>query len=309
MTMISIRKYLWLLLSCLCGAFLFVGGPGYDSLRSIRELWNVGHVICFSLWGYGYASWRQRSAVRVGAEVLLLSLSVGALTELIQSQVGRDPSVEDLWHDMLGGLLGFLLCSCWRYKFSAWNKGLVLVIVSIVGFGVFVPTLKAGVDDVIAWRQVPVIADFESPFEHLRWTGSAVHKVVQDHARSGDSALRVMFSTQRYSGVSLRSVHHDWHSYDLLRLQVFNPDVDEFVMYMRIEDKLHNNDYSDRYNSSFMVVSGWNVLEVPLVNVERAPKQRLLDLRQVANVGLFVGKLTKARVIYIDDVALISSEK
>ncbi len=308
MKILPIGKSLWLLLSCTCGIFLFIGGPAPDSLRSIKELWNLGHIICFALWGYGYSWWRQRPFPRGMTEVLVFAFCSGALTELIQSQIGRDASFEDLWHDVIGGFLGFLFLFCWRTN-RYWQRLLTALCLAAVTFGLLIPTFRATFDDLVAWYQFPLLAGFESRYEGLRWSGSASRKVVNHHAISGHHAMRVKFSTQRYSGITLHSVHQNWKSHALLHLQVFNPGVDQFVLYIRIDDKLHNNEYTDRFNSSFTIRPGVNTLEIPLATVEQAPKNRLLDLSQVTSVGLFVGKLTTPRILYVDDVRLIAAEK
>ena len=306
MRMKVISKTFWLLLSGLCGLFLFVGGPGADSLRSVKELWDIGHIVCFALWGYGYAAWRRGAALRVGVEVIILSLGVGALTELIQSQIGRSPSLNDVMSDLFGGALGYLLYCFWRYRASCWYAWLVLVVASVCSVILMAPTAKAVADDFISWRQFPVIADFETPFEYLRWSGSAGRRVVGKKGTADQHRLRVTFSTQRYSGITLRSTQTNWRGFRFFRLSVFNP-ADAFTMHMRIEDKLHDNSYSDRYNHSVVIVPGENLVEISLEKVAQAPKLRQLDLGQVSKVGLFVGKLTSPKTVYIDDVTLISS--
>ncbi len=309
MKMTPIGKILWLLLSVTCAVFLFVGGPTTDSLRSIREFWDIGHVVCFALWGYGYTKWRHQSFWRKLIEVLLLAACVGALTELIQSQIGRDANFEDLWHDIVGGFLGFLICQLYPLKRLSWHIALTALAVVLITATLLIPTLKATTDDLIAWQHFPLLSGFESPFEKLRWGGSAARKVVSQHATTGNYALRVQFSTQRYSGLSLRSVHHNWEGYQELQLQLFNPGQDEFVIHMRIDDKQHNNEYTDRFNTSFTIRPGANTLTISLSDVEHAPKNRSIDLKQIANVGLFVGKLSTPRIVYIDDVLLISTVK
>ena len=306
MRMKVISKTFWLLLSGLCGLFLFVGGPGADPLRSVKELWDIGHIVCFALWGYGYATWRRGAFLKVGVEVIILSLCVGALTELIQSQIGRSPSFSDVMSDLFGGALGYLLYCFWRYKASCWYAWLALVVASVFSAVLVAPTAKTVADDFISWRQFPVMADFESPFEYLRWSGSAGRRVVGKKGDPGQHRLRVTFSTQRYSGIALRSTQADWRGFSVFRLTVFNP-ADAFTMHLRIEDRLHDNSYSDRYNHSVVIEPGENLIEIPLKKIAQAPKLRQLDLGQIRKVGLFVGKLTVPKTVYIDDVALISS--
>ncbi len=305
----SFQKGIWLFLSVICGVFLFVGGPGQESLRTLRATWNIGHVVCFALWGLGYLRWRGVSWWRSTVEILLLALCVGAATELIQSRIGRDASFDDLWHDVIGGLLGLLLYLGWRQETGPRGQRFsrILAIGLILWF--LAPVAKVGLDDLIAWQQFPLLSGFETPLEASRWSGSAFRKLNDQHVFEGASSLQVRFGTQRYSGIALRDFPRNWQGYSALELKVFSQEDSEFMVYLRVHDLQHNNDYTDRYNTSFKIRPGWNDLTVPLVDVERAPRNRSMDMTRVAGLVLFVGKLTVPRTVYIDDVSLISSGK
>lgn len=309
MNMTGLPKWLWLLLSISCGIFLFVGGPGADSLRSLRAVWNVGHVVCFALWGFGYLRWRRNSWLRSFAEVLLLSFCLGGMTELIQSQIGRDASLDDLWHDVVGGTLGWLLYLGGLRSDRIWLPRLSRIFAVLLILWFLVPVVRVGIDDFIAWQQFPLLSGFETPLEASRWSGSAQRKISVEHVFEGTAALRVRFGTQRYSGIALSDFPRNWEPYSALTLKVFMEDQSDFMLYLRVHDRQHNNEYSDRYNTSFKIHPGWNDLTVSLEDVAHGPRTRLMDLTQVAGLVLFVGKLSVPRTVYIDAVSLISSEK
>lgn len=288
---------------------LFVGGPDATSLRSFRYLWGMGHLFCFALWVYFYVNWRSNNLFsRQLLEVFLLVFLTGGLVELIQGQIGREASWVDLGNDLIGGMAGALFFSPLRASFSFWKlKFLQTAIICLVAWTLF-PVAKVVVDDIVAREQFPLLAGFETPLEASRWSGSARRKIVKNVHFSGTAALQLQLTTQLYSGIGLKDFPRDWSGYRFISLQVFNPDPDPLKLHFRIHDCYHSehaNAYSDRYNNSFNLKPGWNQLQVALDKVARAPKSRMLDLTQVGGMGVFVGKLPRKRIVYLDDVKLL----
>ncbi len=305
------KKQLFFLapLALVFAILLFVGGPGASSLRSFRYIWGVGHLFCFALWVYLYLHWRsQQPLVRQLLEVVILVFLVGGSVELIQGQIGREASWIDLGNDMIGGLAGMVFLSPARNQLSFWRlKFFQLIILGLLIWSLL-PVGKVLLDDVIAYQQFPLLAGFETPLEASRWSGSARRHVVHDIHYSGTASLRVQLTTHRYSGISLKESPRNWSGYRAVSLYVFNPDAEILQLHFRIHDRdhyEHDNAYSDRFNTSFKLRQGWNHLQVDLDRVEHAPKTRLLDLSQVTGLGLFVGKLPRNRIIYVDQVELI----
>ncbi|MCK4502463.1 MAG: CIA30 family protein [Desulfuromonadales bacterium] len=288
---------------------LFVGGPSSDSLRSVRYVWGMGHLLCFSLWAYLYVCWRAgQSFFRQLVEVIVLTVLLGGATELIQSGIGREASWIDLGNDLIGGFLGVVFFAKSRHALSPWRLRFIQVPVLLLALGSILPLGKVLIDDFVAWQQFPLLSGFETPLEITRWSGSSQRKVDQKIFFSGDASLQVRLTTQRYSGIGLKDFPHDWTKYSAVSLRVYNPDRESLTLHFRIHDQFHrdhSNAYSDRYNASFDILPGWNRLLVSLAKVRSAPKGRLLDLSKIAGIGVFVGKLDKPRMIYLDEVKLL----
>ncbi len=307
------QNYIIWFLALVAATLLFVGGPDNYTLRSFRYLWGDGHLFCFALWAYLYVNFRPRqSFLRQISEVLVLTFVLGGITELIQSQIGREAAWQDLGNDLIGGLLGVVFFAESRKTLTVWKLKLLQISVLLLLFWTLLPTAKVIIDDSIAFRQFPLLSGFETPLEISRWGGSA--KRSRDHQVffSGHSSLRVALTTQRYSGIGLKDFPRDWSSYGAVRLRVFNPGQAPLLLHFRIHDQyhshhenIHNNSYSDRFNTSFKLKPGWNTLQVSLAKVAHAPKGRLLDLTKIGGMGVFVGKLAKPHTIYVDDVMLI----
>ncbi len=298
--------YLLFGLASCCAVLLFVGGPGGDSGRVFGSVWELGHIVCFGLWAFLYAYWRKDSRfLPLLIVALLFTFLIGGAVELIQTQIGRDGDWLDLCHDLIGALVGILVY-CWGWQNTARRT---LVLFSAVALGLlvwsFVPLARVVYDESVEWRQFPLLCGFETPLEITRWSGSAVRSVDTGVAFSGTRSMRVELSTQRYSGLGLGDFSRSWEGFRYVELQVYNPEKEQLLLYFRIHDRQHDNAYTDRYNSSFSLHQGWNQLMVPLAAVRQAPRSRELDLNEVAGLGIFVGKLERSRVIYIDDVRLL----
>jgi hypothetical protein len=302
------RFYLFLPLALVSALLLFVGGPDYDSLRSFRYGWGVGHLLGFALWSYLYALWRcDRSFERLLLEIVVLSLLIGGLSEIIQSGIGRQASWQDLGSDLVGGLCGVALAPQRAGYLQYWAVKLFRVMVVVLALWSLLPFGRVILDDLIAWRQFPLLSGFETPFEVSRWSGSAARSIERDISFTGRASLKVRLSTHRYSGIGLRDFPQNWTGYRAVGLQVYNPAAEPLTLHFRIHDRFHrqhDNAYSDRFNTSFQLHAGWNQLRVTLADVVAAPKGRPMDLRQVAGLGVFVGKLERPRTIYLDEVKL-----
>ena len=75
----------------------------------------------------------------------------------------------------------------------------------------------------------------------------------------------------------------------------------------RIHDQQHEQSdylYSDRFQQSTRLKSGWNHMTINLIDVIRAPKTRLMDIASIANIHFFASNLKQPRVIYLDNLRL-----
>lgn len=303
------RIYLLVPLAVVCLFLLFVGGPDFDAPRTLRYGWDLGHLLVFALWAYLYALWRaERSFERLVVEVALLALVLGGLSELVQAGIGRQAAWSDLGRDLAGGLLGLALAPLRPGLLKTWLIRLFRVGVCGAVLLSLIPFLQVAVDDLIAWRQFPLLSGFETPFEASRWSGSVRREVERLVSFSGQAGLRLNLDTQRYAGIGLRSFPRDWQDFRHLSLQVYNPDPKPLQLYFRIHDHDHRasgNAYTDRFNTRFLLRQGWNNLQVKLAEVAAAPRGRQLDLSRVAGLNLYVDKLDRSRIIYLDEVRLL----
>lgn len=307
------QSFLWLPLALFCAVLLFVGGPGPDSLRSVRHGWVTGHLVCFALWGYLYLSWRGNVSIRrLLVEVVLLSFLVGGLTEILQSLVGREPSWRDVVNDVLGGLLAFVFFAPGRHQLVAPLRYAAQGLLVLAVAWSLIPFSRALADDFISYHQFPLLSGFETPFEQTRWGGKSRRNLDDEIVYQGQKSLRVELVSGWYPGVFLNFFPSDWHGYAALQMYVHQPLAEALELHLRIHDQHHregDNLHSDRFNSSVVLHQGWNRIRVLLADVANAPRGRELDLRRVAGVGLFAVSFDNPQVIHIDQVRLLSHEE
>jgi VanZ family protein len=297
----------------LLAAFLFAGGPGYRSPRSLAAAWNLGHIVAFSLWSYLLVTWkvlREASPARQWGIALVFCLVAGSAAEGIQSMLGGVASSGDLLRNMVGGVIALSWFSPSSMILPERVRRAARTIAAILLLVAFLPLAAALSDEEIARIQFPVLSDFETPFEAGRWDGGARFSVDGSVARHGKASLRVDMGTSLYSGVSLVYFPRDWRGYRFLRLEVFNPSPEEIAITCRIHDLRHEEGeqrYEDRFNKVFRLRPGWNPFRVDLEEVARAPAGRTLDLGAIRAVGIFTTMLPTPRTIFLDHIRLEES--
>lgn len=305
------NKTLLLLLAValFCVVLLFVGMPNSGYPRSYYYFWDLGHLLCFALWSYFYCRWKHSANYWWQLLlVLVLTSLIGGATELLQAGLGRTASWSDLGKDLLGSLLAVVFFAPARKTIRQWQLKLQQLLVLALLVWSLIPLARVVTDELIARQQFPLLSGFELSSEAKRWHGGSRQRLDHQIAYSGASSLRIELSTQLYSGVGLKHFPTDWSGYKLVRLHLYNPDPEPLELHFRIHDqlhRLHHNAYSDRYNTSFTLSSGWTKIEVPLAQVIEAPKSRLMEIEKIAGLVLFVGKLERPRSFNIDEVLLV----
>jgi hypothetical protein len=173
----------------------------------------------------------------------------------------------------------------------------------------FLPLIAAIIDETAARIQFPVLADFETRFETDRWAGDADFSIDHETYYHGKASLKVILNTSLYSGVGLKYFPENWMNYKELQLSIYNPDKKTIQLTCRIHDRLHTRGlqlYEDRYNKSFSISRGWNLIRIQLKEIENAPHKRKMALNKIQGLGIFAVSLPKPRTVYIDYVRLVN---
>lgn len=307
--MVSLKRLIFLSILLILFLFFFIGGPDYYSSRSYKSFWNLGHILFFLLFALLISSYKRISNNYLKQSIFIIAITiiVGAIIELLQSSFQRIPDANDLFRDIIGAMAYLFFLSPLKKTIS---KRILLMIQSgfivLIGLQIF-PVIIALTDEYTARRQFPELSGFETPFEIQRWTGDADFIIDKKIKNTGKASMRVFLNTDKYSGVALRYFPKNWEGFSYFQFAIFNPSSEDISITCRIHDKIHTEQdqrYEDRFNRSFSILKGWNTITVSLKDIKYAPKNRLMNMHEIRNVGLFSSSLPYQRIINIDDVKL-----
>jgi VanZ family protein len=290
--------------------FFFWGGPGYHSARSFKAAWDLGHILFFALASVLAILLARQRGIRTewqfALALIVLGVGCGILIEIAQLGVGgRSVDCWDVYRDLLGILTALVFCGILPGSLHL-RRGFLFVCALLL-FSSIGPLAVALVDEYLADRQFPVLADFETPFEEDRFVPAGHVQRSGTFARSGRHSLHVRLTTATYSGVSLFYFPHNWEGYEQLHFSVYNPSRDRLVLHCRIHDRWHKDHgmvYRDRFHQAFPLVQGWNDCRVSLEAVHRAPAEREMDMKAIESFALFVVRQDRSRVLYLDHIFL-----
>ena len=257
-----------------------------------------------------FASWPKASKTTFllrNIFVVLITICLGSLIELVQTESFRTSDLMDVVRDVIGYLVALAFYAPGRKTLSKTGLKIFQTISLILVAMALLSLTAAIIDEITARNQFPVLSDFESRFEIDRWTGDADFSIDHKTYYHGKASLKVELNTSLYSGVGLKYFPGNWQNYEELQLSIFNPDKEPIQLTCRIHDRRHTRGiqrYEDRFNKKFSISSGWNRIRIPLNQIANAPLKRKMALNQIQGLGLFAIRLPKPRTIYIDDVRL-----
>ena len=286
---------------------LFIGGPDYYSFRSSRHFWDLGHILYFALLTVLLSRWSvvsRMSLIRQWVTILALTLLIGVSIELIQYGGARTPDTGDVLRDMTGSLLVLVFGPLGMNLQPANRRRYLKVSMIVLMLALLWPLSKSLIDEAVARYQFPLLSGFETPFELDRWQGG---KKLSVESISKGKLLKLSLTTEKYSGTSLGYFDGDWTSARSLKISFYNPDKNALPLTLRIHDFQHTRgyqEYADRYNRRFLLLPGWNKVEIDLDEVEGSPSNRNMDMSRIYRLGFFTVSLPEPRIIYIDEVRL-----
>jgi VanZ family protein len=299
------RRLLYLtVLFVLAGLLLFAPMPITPSYFG-RAIENAGHTPLFFLLTLGLLFALRTDPRFTGARLYAAAGMVGAgtgfLSEVIQRPLARDASWEDVIADALGVVLALAAYAIFerRSPLRRWHR-VTAFVVAIACIAIFIlPIVRMARAYVHRNGQFPVLADFHSRLE-LYWTVSI--GVKRDIV---GGVLAVEFGDEEFPGVSFHEPVPDWSRYKTLLIDVKNPDSLPLELVVRVHDRAHTRAFHDRYNKSFKLAAGERrTLRIPLEDIRRGPRQRLMDMTQISDITLFKGASAGSRTLHIHALKL-----
>jgi hypothetical protein len=317
-------KVFFFCLAALCLLFLNIQ-PEHPSLW-FQSFWNSGHVVLFfiaGLWLYSSLFKRFRLTFPLPF-VIILQLAIpfwgffalAFAIEYLQAQVGRQFSYGDVWLDMTG-LLGGVAWAVGRglgRRRAASLSYSVAVLILLVGFS---PLLSASFDRLRMHLALPVLLSNVDALMLKRLEGNAVHHIVSKtqflsetrffSMALPETLLKVGFTQDRYSTLSVHTVYGDWSAYQTLVMDWYNPGDENLNMVCRVHDYLHyrsGQQGNDRFRKGVHLLAGWNQLRFPISDIVSAPKTRQMDITRIDQLKCYTMSLVEPREAYLSRIFL-----
>jgi hypothetical protein len=292
-------------LAVVAGAMLI---PVYHGYREIGPLMDLCHAPVF-----GALAWLLRRGLaarlpnRPWAAWSLVVVAVGAFglaMEGIQALTGRSAS----WHDGIADLLGAAgamgLSALWEARHWELKAGGVLLASAALAAASAIPI--ATLVDCRDQRRLPsILASFETPWEMTRWSvDEARYARSREHVMQGEWSLCLDLEPGVYPGASLIWPTRDWSGHEQVAFDVWLDTFQPVALVVKVEDARHNHTYEDRYERPVRLVPGQQTIRIRLDEVRDAPQQRLLNLRHVKVLQVFVVRPSSPIRLYLDNLRL-----
>ena len=302
--------YLLLLPLAILTPLFFLGGPHYYSPHYLKKIWNLGHILYFSLFALFVRHYTQKQAMRFYILALLilgLTFFIGIPIELIQANFHRTPDIGDLFRNLIGAMVGISFLLPERKTLpKPFDLSLKTITIALVLLQLY-PIVTACTDAYLANSRFPILSDLETPFELERWATNTDIRITDAIRHSGRHSLKIELKTTLYSGVVLEEFKKNWESYRWFQFSAYNPSARPITITCRINDRRHvigPQNYNDRFNRRYTLPQGWSTILIDLKDVRNAPSQRQMDMRHIKGIGFYATKLKKPHILYIDDVKL-----
>jgi VanZ family protein len=238
------------------------------------ELENLGHPAVFAALGIAILSSFRPQFAGISARrvftALVAGLVLGSATEYVQTLVGRDGA----WNDVAGDMLGCVCGIAWqlaresRGDFRRQRSRMTLLAVSAAAAMLAAAPLL--------WTTIAYTARArETP---LFWRADSRPMQRFAHEQLG-----------RYPGLVIQEPPADWRGYGTLVVEVANLRSTPVEINVRVHDRWHDKQYSDRYNMHQLVGPGSPTqIRISLERVRNAPRTREMDMSWIRGVGVFV---------------------
>ena len=151
-----------------------------------------------------------------------------------------------------------------------------------------------------------ILFDFESnaQLDKIHWKCHVLYSISNEHFTHGKKSLRMELYPSEYPGFVPFLNINNWKRYSSVCFDIYNPEDNDVVVIVRIDDVKDETDYHDRYNQRFIIKSGANNISIPLNTLETSDGLRHLDLSNIYKFLIFMGHPEKKHTLYIDYICL-----
>lgn len=280
---------------------------------------DAGHAPLFAV--FTWFAWTRlersgtRSTVVALGGALVLAAILGGLTELAQVFTARNADAGDLLRDLAGAaaVAALVLAGRGTQQLRPRQRRPARALLSMLLVALIAIPVLPLVDVALAYRHrdasFPVLLDFERDRERVFVRLREAELEFVPRPASGSSsragrAARVTFEPADFPAIILQEPRADWSAHEWLEFDVFLGAGEPPDLYLRIDDAIHDETYTDRFNRALALEVGWNAFRIPLAEVRDGPRIRALDLVRVRSLAFFVHPSTERRSLLFDRIRL-----
>ncbi len=304
-------------------ALLFIPVPSHTFLwKAVNNfahvpLFGVVAIVLLHLSRMVFAPFRWLP-IRHYVVAMMGVLALALMTEMLQSfSATRQSEILDVVHDLIGGLCGLAMFLTGDQhlsgKWAQWKEFPKKTYMHLGILVVMITLLMPPFEWVYAYwdraSRFPSMLEFSTRVEmKFVKTFDSELKVVSppegwqqsDNGKVG----RVVFFNKTYPGIRLLEPYPDWRGYTYFELDIFSELGTTQSITIRIDDRHHNNEHSDRFNKAFTILPGLNHIQIPLDDIRVAPLDRELDLSAVQTVLIFSVQPPQEFTLFVDGLRL-----
>lgn len=305
----------------IAAALTYVDLPWRSHLSGAVQ--DAGHVVaigcaavCLLVAARRFVPATPRNILRQYLSAFAAAVAIGILVELVQQWTGRDAELEDFLRDLIGAavFLAFaaLLDPALREHPRTQRRAIRIAVA-----GVATLLLACSLGELALWsvaylernRRFPEIVRFDSPWStrfvsvgrnDLRFVAPPADWEGPDSVR----VARLTLKPSRYTGFTIDEPYPRWSGYQALVIELYSEAPDAFPITVRVHDAAHDKDYTDRFNARFAIQHGANRIRIPLTAIESAPRNRSMDMDEIAGIVVFASSPPAPLTLLVRSVSL-----
>jgi hypothetical protein len=288
-----------------------------------QEAQNSGHILVFGLLSLvalfilrSIRWFKEHNHTWTYLGAAMLSLLAGIIVEFIQLSVGRDAEILDVLNDVVG-ILSFLGIYTFvdpalktfrskeggRFFLGIFGISILLLLIGIT------PLINLTISYYQRDNAFPKLIDFSKrwPLAFISTQDATLQiaEAPEQWQQSGQEHVgKLTLYSAQYPGIALKEPVSDWSSYSYLTFYIYADTTQLIKLSLRINDRQHNQQYDDRFNTSLNIAQGKNQFRISLNDVRNGPNDRELDLHAIEKLVLFSVKSDQAVQFYLSNFYL-----
>jgi len=168
------------------------------------------------------------------------------------------------------------------------------------------PTISMNSSNTRRHTDQKILFDFESEsdLQKLNWECHKWFELSQENVTHGKYNIKILLPPGQYPGIDFQEIQGDWSKYKFLKMDIFNPSQEAFRFHVQIDDHESRWEYEDRFDIDFELKPGMNHISIPTNSIRTNIHHRLLDLKKIKQMMVFVPNNAKKREIFLDSIRL-----